>query len=781
MSVIPDPAARRVAAAHLRRRLGAVAAVAGITALGATVTLAAASGAWETHVALDQTLDQARVADVSVDVDVLDEARRARLEALPEVEELSGVAFTALRPAGTGMVAGTDLVGVAPLDDRATETMDRLLVQEGRLPVGANEVILDPLLARRLDVGVGDRLPLETYRQHQIDDVFTTTEPPIPTGPAFNAEVVGLAWPVDEVTSDNQGETGIVVLSAAGARTYLEGSDGMGVFRTVLRARLDDGTADAPAYLHDVFRIFGPAADTTFSQARPEVFAAAAHTIDVQAAALALFALGAALATAYAAGQAGSRLAAALGAEDDAPLRALGVERLPRTAAASLPPVAGLAAGVALAVPLAVALASMVEFGLADRLHTDPGWSVDPVVLGVGAAALFGLLTLRVHLAALRATGSHPIGRTSLRSAAGSPLPTALGIRTAFSADRLAMAAAGVAVAGIAASVVFAYSLEHLTRTPRLYGLGWDDEVSLQAGGDAIAARERPRLAADPRVAGLAHYGVFETSFGGEERISGLRLSVIKGDVGPTVRAGRLPHGDGEVAIDPSAVPGPGPDLGAVLRTTSLSDDASVEVVGHLTATGLGQFVVDAPAADRMNAQVSDSGFLLRWAPGVDVAAAEAELQERFVEVDPPRPSAEVRNLESVQAVPRTLATFFLLIGLASVANALVLAARRRGRDLAVTQALGFTRGEASGVLLGESLAIAVVAIPLGLLVGVGLGRLVWEWVVDAVGVLLATVVPLHLLLPLALGALALVVLFGWAVARLVVRSRPGEPLRAAE
>ncbi len=778
---LTDPVVRQVAASHLRQRALVVAAIALVTAIGMTVTLAAAAGAWRTRTALDRALDTARVADVSVDIDAADQGRLERIQALPEVEEVSAVSFTALRPADSDLVAGIDLVGLAPLDERAAVTMDRLLLQSGRLPDpdAPDEVLLDPVLARRLGVGVGDPFPIETYRQRQVDDLFSQTAGVVPAGPAFTAEIVGLAWSLDDITSDNQGQFGIVVLSSSGAEALLDG--GMARFRTLLRTRLVHGEDDADTYLHDVFQIFGPAADTTFSQARPDVFAVAAHTIDVQALALALFAVGAALATAYAAGQAGARLAAVLAAVDDQPMRALGLERPARTAAASLPSIAGLAAGTLVAIPLAVLVSPMVEFGLADKVSIDDGLSLDTGVLLIGAVVLFTLLALRAHVAALRATGRYPARQASLKSAPTLParLPTAMGVRTALSASRLAIVAVGVAVAGIVASVVFGYSLQHLTHTPRLYGFGWDVALSLQADGDAIAERERPRLTANPRVAGLAEFGVFEVSFGGEERASGLRLDVLKGSVGPTLRSGRLPTGDDEIAVDPSSMPGPGPELGDVLRTRQLSDDAVLRVVGLLTATGLGEFVVDAPAADRIHAEISDMGFFVRWAQGTNEVAAEAGLADRFVEVDQPQPPAEVRNLESVEGVPPALATFFLLIGLASVTNAMVLAAVRRGRDLAVTRALGFTRPQAAGVLFGESVTIAAIGIPLGLLLGTGAGRLAWRWVVEAVRVLPAPVVPLRILLLVAAGALVAVAVLGLVFARTVVRGEPGGPLRA--
>jgi putative ABC transport system permease protein len=44
-----------------------------------------------------------------------------------------------------------------------------------------------------------------------------------------------------------------------------------------------------------------------------------------------------------------------------------------------------------------------------------------------------------------------------------------------------------------------------------------------------------------------------------------------------------------------------------------------------------------------------------------------------------------------------------------------------RGRDLATLRVIGLTRGEVSGILLGELAVLTLIAIPVGLLIGYGL------------------------------------------------------------
>jgi putative ABC transport system permease protein len=67
------------------------------------------------------------------------------------------------------------------------------------------------------------------------------------------------------------------------------------------------------------------------------------------------------------------------------------------------------------------------------------------------------------------------------------------------------------------------------------------------------------------------------------------------------------------------------------------------------------------------------------------------------------------------------------LIAYGVVYNSSRIILSERGRDLASLRVLGFTRREASAILLGELAVIVLAAIPVGLVIGQGLGELlVW-------------------------------------------------------
>jgi putative ABC transport system permease protein len=68
---------------------------------------------------------------------------------------------------------------------------------------------------------------------------------------------------------------------------------------------------------------------------------------------------------------------------------------------------------------------------------------------------------------------------------------------------------------------------------------------------------------------------------------------------------------------------------------------------------------------------------------------------------------------------------FACVIAFGVVYNTARIALSERGRELASLRVLGLTRGEISYILLGELALLTLFAIPLGILLGYGLGKLV--------------------------------------------------------
>ena len=78
-----------------------------------------------------------------------------------------------------------------------------------------------------------------------------------------------------------------------------------------------------------------------------------------------------------------------------------------------------------------------------------------------------------------------------------------------------------------------------------------------------------------------------------------------------------------------------------------------------------------------------------------------------------------------------------------TVANAMVIAVRRRRRDIAILQSLGSTRGNVTAVGVWQGVTIGVTGLLFGVPLGVATGRWFWSRLANGFGTLAEPVVPL--------------------------------------
>ena len=132
---------------------------------------------------------------------------------------------------------------------------------------------------------------------------------------------------------------------------------------------------------------------------------------------------------------------------------------------------------------------------------------------------------------------------------------------------------------------------------------------------------------------------------------------------------------------------------------------------------------------DSLNALMREgpviSGAYLALTPGAEKSVYE-KLHQR------PRVLGQVANSASIKSFYATIGEFVLFyngvasllaasIGFGVVYNSARVALSERGRELASLRVLGFTQGEIAYILLGELALLALAAIPVGFLLGVGL------------------------------------------------------------
>ncbi|MFN8998770.1 MAG: ABC transporter permease, partial [Betaproteobacteria bacterium] len=123
------------------------------------------------------------------------------------------------------------------------------------------------------------------------------------------------------------------------------------------------------------------------------------------------------------------------------------------------------------------------------------------------------------------------------------------------------------------------------------------------------------------------------------------------------------------------------------------------------------------------------SGFALKIEPGREAAVLEATRQMPRV-IGAFSKASMLRNMQEVSArniriMSSVLTIFATVIAVGVVYNTARIALAERGWELASLRVLGFSRAEVSGLLLGELAITVAVALPLGMLAGLGLVHVV--------------------------------------------------------
>ena len=129
--------------------------------------------------------------------------------------------------------------------------------------------------------------------------------------------------------------------------------------------------------------------------------------------------------------------------------------------------------------------------------------------------------------------------------------------------------------------------------------------------------------------------------------------------------------------------------------------------------------------------------------------------------------------------MPLVLSALVVAIAAAALAHTLLMAIRRRRRDLAVLKTLGFDRRQVLATVAWQATTFAAVALALGLPLGIAAGRWTWNLVADELGVVPEPVTPVPLILLVIPAAVVLANLVAVVPARVAATTRPALVLRA--
>ena len=805
--------------------------------LGA-VSLAALAGARRTESAYGRYLDAVHASDAYVNIPSPDTALIRRIESLPGVS--SGVAWVGLDadPVIHGHVDASFVTnGFAGSVGGEFWTQDTVTVVAGKLPpIGSTrDVALTPGLARLFGVGVGGTV---TYRFFNSLSLTNT-----PTGDAtYRVGAIvelppALVDQFDDVesailppaaTAAAERRPGAVAFSWVGARLQ-RGDAGLPAFQASL---LHLASVVGGGYTFAVRRM-----DTVHQQVqeaiRPQAVAVAVFGLAALLSLLVLVGQSLSQLLERTSRQAGVLRAIGLSRAETAAACGLG------GALAILTGTLVAVAGAVALSPLAPVgpvrqydPARGVQFGVTVLLG---GGAVIAVLL----LAAVAWLSWRAVASAPRP--SPRVARTRAVTASASvPPQVALGISAALGAGerRRMWAWANIvgsvaAVTAVVTAFVFGASLNGLVTHPPRYGWNWNLLMQSQGGYGSFLPPNTTLatlgngdgdldhlMSTITGIKGWSTFGFTQLPIDGRV-VPVLGVATHGGLVEPPTVSGQPLTGTGAVPMVPVHA---GPDeieLGtSTLRQLGVhvGQDVTVgtgvtarhlRVVGIVTLPSIGVQLSDHVSLGR-GAMLAEStlmaieniaGFQRNPAEALsalpstvaidlDPGTGAARVAQRLASADsigspgnvyrvPRVRGAAIVNAGQMGGQPVALAVALAAAALIALSAALANSVRRRRRELAVLKTLGFTRAQMRVLVVAESCTLLLVAVGLGVPLGIGAGHLAWVSFAGALGVVPAIAVQPW---PLSLGMLALVaagVALAWLPAARAARTPTTVALRA--
>jgi putative ABC transport system permease protein len=128
---------------------------------------------------------------------------------------------------------------------------------------------------------------------------------------------------------------------------------------------------------------------------------------------------------------------------------------------------------------------------------------------------------------------------------------------------------------------------------------------------------------------------------------------------------------------------------------------------------------------------------------------------------------------------PLLLGGIVTLCGLATLAHLLVVSVARRRTENGLLRALGMVRRQLASIVFWQATTVAVIAIGLGIPIGIAVGQAVWRTFAVSLGVVPAPVVHAWPLAAVAAGVLVTANVLAAIPALGAARTRPGRVLRA--
>lgn len=781
--------------AELRRRWRVQVGLALLIGLVGAVALSLASGARATTTAYDRYLGHGAVPDL--EMDAVPAPIQRQLVARPEVVGAGTYSAIFATPNRKGLQPGNDFIVFAAADRAWGRTIDRPIVVAGRLPRpdAADEVVVNEAGRSLAHLRVGGRTALASLGAEDLDPLRAGHFDQIKgDGPTPTVRVVGVVRTRLDLGHASFAKA-YLLAGVAFQRAY---APRMAAFPPELDVRLRH-PGDAARFVAAAGALM-PEAQSQGGIEPSRVADSLASLRDatrVQALALVLVALAAGVAGLVVLAQAIGRSVAAF-ATDFPVLQALGVQRSERARLAALSFAPGIAAGTVLALVGATVASRWFPTGVARQTGPPPQVRFDASTLLPGVAVLVAVVIAAAIVSALRwrpvplegADTATRVGALARLAAALPPAPRT-GLRWALPRRDLAGARNHTAIAGAVLGVMavvgaFLYSttLHHLVSTPAAYG--WTFDVNGGGGSDvAQTLRLRDTLLRDRDVGDVALARVTGHVLIGGASVVAYGFEAVRGRIEPAVLEGRAPVTPDEVVLATKTARQLRRRVGdPIIANGTDGRRVPLRVVGlGLVPTIESDRIASGAALTRQGLErlASSSGYvdvLFRFAPGVDHERAVARLRPQDTGGGLPSPPGDVLNVDRVRSYPLWLAAFLGLLGALAVLHALLSSVRRRAHQVAVLQAIGFTRGQVAAAVSTQGATMTAVGVVLGVPLGAVVGR--WTWALSAhrMGVSEHAVSPITAIVAVLAGTLVALAAIGAVTGWWSGRSSPARALR---
>ncbi|MDQ1499528.1 MAG: putative transport system permease protein [Actinomycetota bacterium] len=789
-----------------------------VIGVGGGVVLTAAAGARRTDTAYPRFLQQSGAEDVLLAGGFADPAATAflhDLEQVPQVAAAGPVGAMILLPPDGSLQTPYHFAG---MDTRYGDTVDRPNLLSGRRPDpdGADEVLVNRTMARERHLRVGSTIDWTAYapQDEGPDSALVGGEP-------VHLRVVGIGvYPNEVVSTAPYDDLPVMYLTAAYYRAHPTQTQGYS-FEAI---RLRRGNADMAAFRASMARVLadhGVSEENFLFADRSGRNAGVQRAIRPQALALGLFALLAGLVGLLVIGQATARRIA-LDAADYPVLSAIGMSR-GQLVATSMARIAAVSvAGAAMAVAVAAAASPLTPIGPARLAEPHPGLALNAAILGIAFLAIPALIVAAAFLPAwwaasverhLTRTTDGPAAAQGFRTAdtlaaAGLPKTAVIGVGTALHRSggrtgvpvRSALVISGIAIAAVVGTLTFTANLDHLVQTPKAYGWNWDFRAGI--GFFPVPLDQAmPRLRANPDVEAVAGANYGEVRIGGRS-VAAVGIDAIDGSLFPTLLEGRAPRDDHEIVLGTRTLRRAKLAVGDTVGVQVSNSPQPMRVVGRAifpklgagnfdpTDLGEGAAVTAGVFADpSAPPEQAYTVLLVKLRPGADVAANQRRLDRDIGSlsfcggipgcVSPAERPGDISNYARVRGTPLALAGVLTLLAVGVLGHALITSVRRRRRDLAVLETLGFVRAQLSAVTAWQATTTAAAALLVGLPVGIAAGNWAWRVFAGQLGVAPGSVTPVTATILAAPVTILLANLIAAVPARLALGTKPAVALRS--